>query len=288
MASTVHCVYVQTALPVLALMNNKKFYKDAFGNNGKKYLTSIWRGVAARMGAVVETPCLQLQKITKNKQTEILHITLPQPKTSSEAFSVAFVASVQSGLFKKSVQGLRYFALEPSTENQDEAIIWELASPNPTPTREMQAIVASSDSSTFLSRLDEILQNRVLRSIDASGSLAGSVIIENDGTRTMEFRQVSDPTAFLFSFFLIVADDLPKGRKCFSDWAGFPDLWGARHKEYFAIAMMHYFRESKHKPSNAPVAIRNAVEKMPEQNLPPLHRPLTEEVKTFFGSLFGG
>ena len=42
--------FAHVALPILALGNPKKFYKDVSSENGKQYLINIWQDLAKKMG----------------------------------------------------------------------------------------------------------------------------------------------------------------------------------------------------------------------------------------------
>jgi hypothetical protein len=283
--------FAHTVLPVLALWNKQKFYNDAFSPGGKKYLTEIWNGTARRINVQTEQFDLGVQNIAFEDSTDALLITLPPPTTVGEAFRIAVVATLRNGFFRKTVTAIRYFTLELGNESAKEVFICEWTSPVPKPARVNHGKIVTPDPRLFLSRVKQIVQDHITTVINSEGAVAGSVQKDDSGRSTITVPPNSDYTSFLFSTFIIIADsldELPVDRSIFTKWAGFPDTWTSNHKQYFALAMLQHFDDAKKELDRIPSAIRDSISKLPEVNLPALHRPLTEEVRQFFNSLFGG
>ena len=104
--------YAHVALPILVLMNPKKFYNDVSGSKGEEYLSNMWRGLAGRMGVKQSPQGLGLSRKALRDDTEALIIRLPRPSEVPEAFLVAAVFQVKSRFLGKEVESVRYFTLE--------------------------------------------------------------------------------------------------------------------------------------------------------------------------------
>lgn len=102
--------FAHITLPILVLMNPRKFHDDISGSNNVKYLTTIWQGLARRMGVRQTTVDFQVTKNTLQEGSEVFTIKLPEPTRVPDAFLVSAVYQ-----FKNSSVGIdtaRYFTLE--------------------------------------------------------------------------------------------------------------------------------------------------------------------------------
>ena len=104
--------YAHIALPILVLMNPKKFYQDVTGRKGDKYLKTIWQGLAGKMGVRQSPNELGLSKQVIGDDVEAFVIRLPKPIESPEAFFVAAVFRVKKQFLSKEIESARYFTLE--------------------------------------------------------------------------------------------------------------------------------------------------------------------------------
>ena len=69
----------------------------------------------------------------------------------------------------------------------------------------------------------------------------------------------------------------------FSQWAKLAtDDWTLRHRNLFALALMHYFSEAKSKRLPVPDAVRAVGELLGTHSSPLLNRPSNDEVKAVF------
>lgn len=102
--------FAHLALPILVLMNPRKFYADISGSNNVKYLTTLWQGLAGRMRIRQTTVDFQVTRNVLQEGSEIFTIKLPEPTRIPDAFLVSAVYQ-----FKNSSMGIdtaRYFTLE--------------------------------------------------------------------------------------------------------------------------------------------------------------------------------
>jgi hypothetical protein len=102
--------FAHLALPILVLMNPRKFYTDISGSNNVRYLTSIWQGLAGRMGVRQETVDFQVTKNLLQEGSEVFTIKLPQPTRVPDAFLVSAVYPPKNS--SASNDSVRYFTLE--------------------------------------------------------------------------------------------------------------------------------------------------------------------------------
>ena len=310
MSQSVNFAFAHTVLPVLALWNKQKFYRDAFADDGKSYLTELWSKTATQVSTQAASanfplPDLSLESMKRrlenrrNKHvdlgvhtailddmTEALQIVLPQPTRAGEPFSIAILASLQKRLFRKTVTEIRYFTLEPEDGPEGESLICEWKSPFPKPARVIHEKVTSRDPALFLSHVYRITRYRAPSAINSRGDVAGSVEKDEDGRTVITASRDADGSTLLFSLFLVMAESLPKNACAFLDWAGFSKPLNPKEREYFALAVMQHFHDAKANPDSVPPAIRECIANLPDASLPSLHRPLTAEVRLFFNSLF--
>lgn len=104
--------YAHVALPILALGNPKKFYRDASSRRGNQYLIRIWEGLANKMH--VDQPYDGLDVTTKSLRpdTEIIIIRMPKPVASPEVFYIGIAFRIKKQFVKTEVISSRYFTLE--------------------------------------------------------------------------------------------------------------------------------------------------------------------------------
>jgi hypothetical protein len=104
--------FAHLTLPILVLMNPKKFYQDITDSNGDRYLQKLWHGLAERM--VLRQPSfglnLSLHKLDENMEAVI--IELPAPKEVTEAFLVSAVFKFKNMPLSREIEYVRYFTLE--------------------------------------------------------------------------------------------------------------------------------------------------------------------------------
>ncbi len=113
--------YAHMALPILVLMNPKKFYQDVTGTKGEKYLKTIWQGLAGKMGVRQSPNEIGLSKQVIHDEVEVFIIRLPKPIESPEAFFVAAVFRVKKQFLSKEVESARYFTLELGRNISDQS-----------------------------------------------------------------------------------------------------------------------------------------------------------------------
>lgn len=104
--------FAHLALPILVLMNPNKFYHDISGTGGKKYLNTMWQGLAGRMGIRQSPPGPELSKIILREDVEAFIITLPKPFVVPDAFFVSAVFQFKNLHINKEIEVVRYFTLE--------------------------------------------------------------------------------------------------------------------------------------------------------------------------------
>jgi hypothetical protein len=102
--------FAHLALPVLVLMNPRKFYADISGSNNVKYLTTIWQGLAGRMGIRQTTVDFHVTKNVLQEGSEVFAIKLPEPTRVPDAFLVSAVYQFKNS--SVDIDTARYFTLE--------------------------------------------------------------------------------------------------------------------------------------------------------------------------------
>ena len=72
-------------------------------------------------------------------------------------------------------------------------------------------------------------------------------------------------------------------KKLFSNWANLPsNYWGDAHKRAFAIAELHFLKNAKAQRIELPPKMDNIGEHIPDDQLPPLEKPLSPGIEAFF------
>lgn len=100
------------ALPILVLMNPRKFYTDISGSNNVKYLNTMWQGLAGRMGVRQASVDFQVSKNVLQEGAEVFTIKLPEPTKVPDAFLVSAVFQFVNSTAGKEIDKARYFTLE--------------------------------------------------------------------------------------------------------------------------------------------------------------------------------
>jgi hypothetical protein len=109
---SLHYNFAHIAMPILALGNPKKLYKDLSKGAGFKYLVSIWEGLESRMHVRYPHDGLNLSKEALGNGLEAFIIRMPKPKSVPEAFVLGIVFRVEKSFLKKEATSVSYFALE--------------------------------------------------------------------------------------------------------------------------------------------------------------------------------
>ncbi len=109
---SLHYNFAHVAMPILALGNPKKLYKDLSKGAGLKYLVSIWEGLEARINVRYPHDGLNLSKEALGDELEVFIIRLPKPKSVPEAFFLGIVFGVKKSFIKKEATSVRYFTVE--------------------------------------------------------------------------------------------------------------------------------------------------------------------------------
>lgn len=104
--------FAHLALPILVLMNPRKFYTDISGSNNVKYLNTMWQGLAGRMGVRQTSVDFQVTKNALQEGIEIFAIKLPEPTKVPDAFLVSAVFQFKNSSTGKEIDTARYFTLE--------------------------------------------------------------------------------------------------------------------------------------------------------------------------------
>lgn len=157
-----HYNFAHLALPILSLMNPKKFYTDISGRKGHEYLNSIWNGLARKLG---EPSQQQVFKITSKEiiqNQEAFVIQLPTPKNVPEAFFVATVFKINKQIFSKNVEHVRYFTLElgknPFTPSINEFHVCEWAGNMlSSPRHDNYGQLEKADENSFITAIKEVI-----------------------------------------------------------------------------------------------------------------------------------
>ena len=128
------------------------------------------------------------------------------------------------------------------------------------------------------------------RLFNRDGQVGGVAILDPNGRMGCQsFGQRGDATAgFSFVFILYAHHLKDEQRDIFAKWADFPaGPLDASQCETFALAVMHYCRSLKEAGLAGPKLLLDMFDSVPSV-LPPLDKPLTDEVRQMFYSLFGG
>jgi hypothetical protein len=104
--------FAHLALPILVLMNPRKFYTDISGSNNVKYLNTMWQGLAGRLGVRQTSVDFQVTKNALQEGIEIFAIKLPEPTKVPDAFLVSAVFQFKNSSTGKEIDTARYFTLE--------------------------------------------------------------------------------------------------------------------------------------------------------------------------------
>ena len=118
---SLHYNYAHTAMPILALGNPKKLYKDLSRGSCLKYLISIWKGLGTKMNAISPCEGIDLSKETLRENLEVFIIQMPKPQSVPEAFLVGIVFGVKKAFVRKEAASARYFTLELGANPTDSA-----------------------------------------------------------------------------------------------------------------------------------------------------------------------
>jgi hypothetical protein len=111
-SKSLHYNFAHVALPILALGNPKKLYKDLARDGGLKYLISIWEGLERRMEVSYSHEGLETEKLNFGERYEAFIIKMPAPRNVPEAFFICIVFDVKKKFLSKEVSSVRYFTLE--------------------------------------------------------------------------------------------------------------------------------------------------------------------------------
>jgi hypothetical protein len=104
--------FAHLALPILVLMNPRKFYADISGSNNVKYLKTMWQGLAGRMSVRQTSVDFQVTKNVLQEGAEVFTIKLPEPTKVPDAFLVSAVFQFKNSSVGKEIDTARYFTLE--------------------------------------------------------------------------------------------------------------------------------------------------------------------------------
>lgn len=75
----------------------------------------------------------------------------------------------------------------------------------------------------------------------------------------------------------------PDEKEQFSRWANLPhSYWGDEHKRAFAIAELHFLKDAKAQRIELPPKMDNIGEHIPDDQLPPLEKPLSPIIEAIF------
>ena len=109
---SLHYNFAHIAMPILALGNPKKLYKDLSKGAGLRYLVSIWEGLESRMNVRYPHERLNLSKEALGDELEAFIVRMPKPKSVPEAFFLGIVFGVKKSFLKKEAISVRYVTLE--------------------------------------------------------------------------------------------------------------------------------------------------------------------------------
>ena len=133
--------------------------------------------------------------------------------------------------------------------------------------------------------------DNVTWAFNREGKVSGRVTREPEGKTVIGLGPNADFTtglmATLISFTYHLKDE---EKKILADWGVVPaGQWTAKHREKFALALMHHFCDLKESGALVPDEFKGVLERLPSgKELPPLDRPLTNEVRRLFNGLFAG
>jgi ankyrin repeat protein len=117
----------------------------------------------------------------------------------------------------------------------------------------------------------------------------GYVKIFQDGrTQIVLNKDYSDKDTFIMAMFIVFSTYLSKLEKApFAQWAGLSiENWSGQHYSYFGISIMHYFYEIKNKDTDLPITLKRLLSScLIENNLSPLNKPLSPDVRRLFDGL---
>lgn len=112
-------------LPVLVLMNPKKFHEDISGRGAEDYLRHMWLGMGKRMGVRTFEHKFLVNKASWGDGEEVYLIYQPHPTEMTDAFFSAAYFKLHKGFFSKTIEAKRYFTLELSYGGTWQFCEWE-------------------------------------------------------------------------------------------------------------------------------------------------------------------
>ena len=126
------------------------------------------------------------------------------------------------------------------------------------------------------------------QAFDKNGTISGTVTKTADGHNFMNLKPNADYTTLLVSSFIYFSNFLnDKDKALFASWAGFPEgPWSNVQREKFALALMHHFHDLKFAGTKIPEALKRAVAQLPTNTLPPLDKPLNDDIRQIFNYMF--
>ncbi len=263
--------FAHKALPMLALWNPNKFYKDVFNKNGNRYLNEIWEGLSGRMEVTefYSFPPVEVGKLSSGIDSCL--ITLPTPEDLLEAYYIAVTVSVEKKLFRKQVSALRYFTLglsyDPESQNERYHVC-EWQSPTPRPNRTNYGTIPLISKSLFIGIIEAILSGEITAYIEPEESQrnkfvrperSGTLLFKNDHPTTPEISEVSDTADltnsmgrfFLHDFYQTQSEVLPEFQEEYNEriakierWAGVQNgCWSEAQMERFVRQYERYVGE---------------------------------------------
>jgi hypothetical protein len=132
--------------------------------------------------------------------------------------------------------------------------------------------------------------DNVTWALDNKGNASGTVTKDSDGKTVIGLGPGADYTTLLTSSFIMFSNNLnDEEKEILVDWGVVPiGPWTAKQREKFALALMHHFHDLKESGAVVPEEFKKILELLPSNTLPPLNRPLTNEVRRLFNGLFAG
>lgn len=105
-------IFAHRALPILALGNPKKLYRDLGGRGGQKYLSRFWKNVARKSGvqASHREPALSRHEIDASHHVDL--IQMPDPENRLDAFFIGICYEFDADPESSHPRGSRYITLE--------------------------------------------------------------------------------------------------------------------------------------------------------------------------------
>jgi len=104
--------FAHRALPMFALGNPGKFYKDLAGAGASRYLVSLWDGVCARLGRTKAHGGLPVTSYDASTGYEVYVIQLPPAAQAPDAIFVAVAFKCSTRFPSRKIDEVRYFTLE--------------------------------------------------------------------------------------------------------------------------------------------------------------------------------